>query len=541
MLYYPSLLATTLKKSLFILLMASITGSANTKETKADNALKIQKQAQFRVAKFKKCKDWKQLASAYKDLVYFSDRKHKSAYADSLLITAKKTNDNLSIGNAYLTNATVYYDKKQLKLALDNFILADEYIVKTNDQYAIHKVKYVIALTKYNLGFYYEAIALFKECLAYFEVENDRAYLNSLHALGLCYNRIGNYNECSKINKQGIEQGKEFENTDMEPYFIHSEGVNYYFEHKYAEAIKKLTQSIPIMIARKDFANETVANFYIGKSYWDLKNEKAAIPYFKKVDSAFTKHQYIRTDLRENYELLIDYYKKQKNQTALLYYINQLLKVESFINHNYKYLSRKIHKEYDNKKLLKEKEELQNTYNWRIILAYISLVTMTGVIIVLLYKNAKSKNSFLELMNSSNQNTDSKSANREEENLGINQEVIALILKNLETFEAEKRFIEKDMTLVNLANLLNTNAKYASKVILKYRGKKYIDYIRDLKIDYIIELLKSENKYRNYTNEGLAEEVGFGSTQNFTTAFKAKTGITPTYFIKELKNYHSIK
>ena len=535
MLCYPNLLTITLKKYLFILLIASLTTSANTKGVDAKDAVQTKKKAQFLVAKFKKSNDWKNLAMAYKDLVYFSERKYKLFYADSMLQAAKKTNDNLSIGNAYLTNAIVYYDKKQLQLALDNFIVADEYIVKTKDQYAIHKVKYVIALTKYNLGFYDEAIALFKECLAYFEVENDRAYLNSLHALGLCYNRIGNYKECSKSNKLGIEQGKEFENTDMEPYFILSEGVNNYFEHQYEESIKKLTLSIPIMIARKDFANETVANFYIGKSFWDLKNEKAAIPYFIKVDSSFTIHQYIRTDLIENYELLIDYYKKQKNQKAILYYINQLLKVESFIDHNYKYLSRKIHKEYDTKKLLQEREELQNTYNWRIILAYISLVTMTGVSIVLLFKNAKSKNNFIELMQSNNKITDAKLTNREEEELGINKEVIEQILKNIEIFETEKRFIEKELTLVNLATILNTNAKYASKVIVKYRGKKYIEYIRDLKIDYIIELLKSENKYRNYTNEGLAEEAGFGSTQNFTAAFKAKTGITPTYFIKELK------
>ena len=61
-----------------------------------------------------------------------------------------------------------------------------------------------------------------------------------------------------------------------------------------------------------------------------------------------------------------------------------------------------------------------------------------------------------------------------------------------------------------------------------------LDYINDLKIDYVIELLKTENKYRNYTNKALAEEVGFGSTQNFTRAFKNRTDISPTYFVQKI-------
>ena len=91
------------------------------------------------------------------------------------------------------------------------------------------------------------------------------------------------------------------------------------------------------------------------------------------------------------------------------------------------------------------------------------------------------------------------------------------------------------MTLVKMASLLNTNTKYVTKVIAKHRGKGTIDYITDLKINHIIDILKKESKYRNYTNKALGEEAGFGSTQNFTRAFKAQTGLSPTYFIYQLK------
>jgi AraC-like DNA-binding protein len=48
------------------------------------------------------------------------------------------------------------------------------------------------------------------------------------------------------------------------------------------------------------------------------------------------------------------------------------------------------------------------------------------------------------------------------------------------------------------------------------------------------EWLKLSEKRRLYTNKALADEVGFGSTQNFTRAFKNKTDISPTYFIQKL-------
>ena len=101
-------------------------------------------------------------------------------------------------------------------------------------------------------------------------------------------------------------------------------------------------------------------------------------------------------------------------------------------------------------------------------------------------------------------------------------------------FEQNKKYLEKDVTLMKLASFLNTNTKYVSKIILRYRDKKTIEYVTDLKIDYIVKILKTEKKYRNYTNKALGEQAGFGSTQIFTRAFKIRTGISPTYYIQEL-------
>src|SRR5690606_28776341 len=73
--------------------------------------------------------------------------------------------------------------------------------------------------------------------------------------------------------------------------------------------------------------------------------------------------------------------------------------------------------------------------------------------------------------------------------IDINPEVAQQLLKQLEKFEHNKKFLEKDLTLVKLAASFNSNTKYLSKVILYNRDKGFVEYINDLKIDYIVELL----------------------------------------------------
>lgn len=514
--------------------------------------------AQSWLKKAKTDNDFEQLTLAYKSVLYHSDKKTWVAYADSMLVAAKQTKNYILIGSAFMTRATVYYEQKDNKNALDNFLWADEFISKTNDSYSIYKVKFGIARTKYYLGFYDEAISLFKECIDYFKEENDRAYLNSIHGLAVCYNKVGKYDLSSATNQLGLNEGRNLENLEMESYFIHSEGINQYFKNNYPKAIKDLNGVLPYMKRNKDFANETVAYFYLGKCYWSTHEQEKAIAYFKKVDEAFVKQKYIRPDLRESFELLIDYYKKHGDTKSQLYYINQLLKVDYILGQNYKYLLRKIVKEYDTKTLLKSKQDIENAMTFRTVVGFSIIILMALAIIYLIYRHFKNKRLFEKLMKRDTTNSiilqnsneeiifdeiikhnngkiivpenNNKQASQE-----ISQDIEINILKNLQKFELDKKYLQKDMALAKMAALLNTNTKYVTKIIAKHRGKGTIEYITDLKIDYIIEILKKESKYRNYTNKALGEEAGFGSTQNFTRAFRERNGISPTYFIYKLK------
>jgi AraC-like DNA-binding protein len=482
-----------------------------------------------------------EIVNGYKNFLHHSPENLKLVYADSMIYTAKKSRNNALIGSAYLSKGIEYYAQKKHNYALDNYLIANNYISKTNDKYLTYKVKYNIAHIKYYLGFYDEAISLFRECISYFKENNDRGYLNSLHSLGLCYNRIGNYGLCTETNEKGIIEGRRLANAEVQEYFIHSEGVNQYFRGNYASAIKKITYSLPTILKNKDFANEAVGYFYIGKSYWDLKNPQMAVSYFKKVDAIFNDKEYIRPDLRNNYELLISFFKSKNNPDLQLHYIEKLLKADSIINNRYRYLSGRIHKEYDTKELLTQKKKIENLLDKR---KYNDLI-FTGVIVFLflsvlflIYRHVRNKRvykqRFDELMKKSEATTKVESKNIANGIEDINQDTVAVVLKQLDKFEKDKRFLEKDLTLAKLAVAFDSNTRYISKIISHYRDKKFVEYINDLKIDYIISLLKEDKRIRNYTNKALAEESGFSRTQRFATAFFARTGMPTSYFIEEL-------
>lgn len=85
----------------------------------------------------------------------------------------------------------------------------------------------------------------------------------------------------------------------------------------------------------------------------------------------------------------------------------------------------------------------------------------------------------------------------------------------------ENMATQLEMTKKKLSNLINT--KHTS----------YNAWINEIKINYSISLIENSFLY-DYSIETLAKECGFKSKTTFYRAFKARTGKTPSVY---LKNY----
>ena len=495
--------------------------------------------------KSKSANDYENIIKAYNTVMHKSGRETWLQYCDSMLTVAKRSKDNALIGSAYLTRGVVYYSFRQEPKALDNFIIADGFLSKTNDQYLKYKTKYSIAQIKYYLGYYDEAISLLKECEDYFRVnEPGRPHLNTLHSLSLCYIKTQQYDLATATSDLGYREAIDIDEPATIPYFINSAGQNDYFQKKYRTAIEKLQKSLPEIIKNKDFANASTTNFYIGRSYWELGDKEKAIPYFKKVDEAFQKEKFMKEDLLEAYDLLAQYYEAKGNQSAQLQYLTGLLEAETFVSKKFRNLAINMHRQYDLKKIVEATEELKRELFFRdkmdIIFGVIFLIVtiVLGYIICRQYQRRKNrKQKFKGIISHKDRIISPVPTNEKivDGDLIIKPEIVTAVSNKLKKFEDSDVFLDKDFTLNKMAAFVDCNTRYTSRIIFETRKKKYIEYVDDLRIDYIVNRLKTDSKFRNYTIKALTDEAGFKSPQKFKEAFVKSTELTPLYFIRELK------
>ncbi|MGO4711012.1 helix-turn-helix domain-containing protein, partial [Chryseobacterium sp. 2TAF14] len=55
-----------------------------------------------------------------------------------------------------------------------------------------------------------------------------------------------------------------------------------------------------------------------------------------------------------------------------------------------------------------------------------------------------------------------------------------------------------------------------------------------LRIDYVVKELHKNSVFRKYTIQTISEEVGYKSPTTFVKAFKDRTQLTPSDYIKQL-------
>ncbi|WP_419868007.1 helix-turn-helix domain-containing protein [Chryseobacterium sp. CT-SW4] len=508
------------------------------------------------ISKAKQEKNYEKLVQGYEDAIYYSaSNSKKLAYADSCIITAKQTFDNDLISRSYLGKGIIYYlNLKKYRPALDEYINAYAYSKKGNDDYQKYKIIYHMGVVKSYLGYYNEALGHFKDCIAYFEPKiknssshpnetynNRKGYLNSLHQSIICYRNINNIVKEDSLINIGLDFTNLYTDFPLEQaYFLKAKGINAFHQKKFNESLSLLNKALPILKKHNDFAWISVTDFYIGKNYLALNKENRAIAQFKKVDSIFQEHQFIVPELRENYEILIDYYKENDEHQQQLYYTKNLLKTDSILTKDFTYLSAKIHKEYDTQNLIDAKAKLEQQNKWGLG-TILLLSTALAFLIFISWKyynnekRIKSKHTELEtqlyrrLQNPNEHETPTPPRSTLSEDVSLD------IQKKLKKFEDEQGFLEKGLTLNKLAQLFETNSTYLSQYINDTKEMNFNKYLAMLRIHYITHVIYTNDKYLKYSIQALACECGIASRQNFSDLFQEFNGIRPAEFIKRRK------
>lgn len=161
-----------------------------------------------------------------------------------------------------------------------------------------------------------------------------------------------------------------------------------------------------------------------------------------------------------------------------------------------------------------------------------SVVEPTQEVVKTISQSKKEKT----VVSKSKENVISENAeNQPKLNINISSKTEKVLLKKLEAFEKSKDFIKKDVNLNNLAKQFDTNTKYLSEIIKSYKNKNFNQYLNELRINYLIEQLKTNDKVLNTKVSYLASDFGFNSHSSFSTLFTQYVGQSPSEYIKELK------
>lgn len=475
----------------------------------------------------------KEIVQGYKNYLHNVPKEQMVVYADSMVGAALKSKDKILISSAYQTKGHTFYWLKRHKKALDNYVIANNYLSesKEKDPSLKYGLRYNTGQVYYFLEQYEEALSELNPSLEYFKTRNNTAYLVILHSIGLCYRSMRNNADCSKINQQGIEKSIELGDHRMEDYFKHSEGINQYFMDNYKVAIESLKKVNPAVEKYGDFGNVTLGHYYIGKSYWALEKSQDAITYLKLVDQSVTKNKYIKEEILDTYDILVAYYKSIGNTAMFHHYQEKQLTAINLLMSKKDELYPKINKGFRLANETREKEKalslFESAKRQNVILGAASLllfITLSWVII----------NYFHKIAPQSILNKVTKQTPKNHTVSVISEEIEIPIIKQLERFEKNKKYLNKDLSLSSLASSFHTNPKHLTEIIKKEKGNKYSDYINELRIAHVIQYIVDSEK-KKITSRKLTEVGGYSSISQFIRNFKERTGIPPADYIKKLK------
>ncbi len=529
----------------------------------SNNPTKMWELINFYISKSKKEKNNEALFYAYRYASITSLYPLNIKYADSALDTGKSSTTKKILLDAYLNRANINMAEEFYQKALDDILIANKLSQESSNIYIYNKTVYLIAQNKIYLGQYEDANKELLICLKFFKdnLQNKTSlgknyemyYIYSLMSLIDSNTKLGKFTQNKARLKEAFDYLQENKLTQYIPYFISSEGTDAYYSKDYNTAISKLSEAIRLY---NDQWHHNTEVYYLGLSYWYTGKQKLAVKYLEEIDKHYNKTKKLDPQFRSAYEILIKYYNSTGNTAKQLEYINKLMFLDRSYEKNYKYLYKRIVKEYDTKKLVAEKNRIETKLNnQRIIFTVIFLL----FIIVFLFfglKIQKEKQNYKKRFEEIIAQRDHVKVEEEQLTLdstvyndqqkfdydfynkipGLNPIFVENILNQLEIFENENKFLDSQISQKSVSENFGTNSTYFSKIINTYKGKNFALYISDLRLDYIIDHLKNDVKYINMDVKELASIAGFSSTENFSDNFRRKFDLKPSVFIKMMKD-----
>jgi AraC-like DNA-binding protein len=96
-------------------------------------------------------------------------------------------------------------------------------------------------------------------------------------------------------------------------------------------------------------------------------------------------------------------------------------------------------------------------------------------------------------------------------------------------------YLDHDFSIKKLEEEIKISSKLIGKIVKTLFDDNFNQFINQLRIEHALLQLGEDPKWRSYTVEALASNVGFNSTNSFYGYFKEHTGKTPREYILDLE------
>lgn len=114
---------------------------------------------------------------------------------------------------------------------------------------------------------------------------------------------------------------------------------------------------------------------------------------------------------------------------------------------------------------------------------------------------------------------------------------MSVLFERLEKMMKDGLFMNKDISLLSVSEMLDSNSSYVSKAINTFSGGNFTVYINSYRINEAMRMLA--NPEDDTPIKAVCDKVGFGNVTSFYRAFQKETGLSPSIFREQAKRQYN--
>lgn len=473
----------------------------------------------------------------------------------------------LLMGSLKANMSDAFKEKNNYDSAMICLLQARTLIEKAKD-------KYEHAAIIHRIGdFYFYANLLDKAEASYKEVikfKGDPAswktfrYVVINNNLGEIENKRNNFNKAEKYFQKSLNHiltytGGKFLRDDSVriAYTCLQLAITKYLQKDYSSSESFYEKSR--LLCEKIKLNQYLISLYTlkGNLYSAKAKYDSALFYFDKASALNTENSSMNAST-EIYRAYADVYEKKKDYKNAFLWLQKFERSNDTISHRINaaaYLQ--IKAENDNQTNLEKINSLKRQKYFFIGITLIVTMSLLVILVILIrLRNADKKliNKNIEVMKIEgrfhvhpgihgeilDQSDQPLPRDAETDTFKVipedkipNIQFVQLISRLEKLMSEEQLYLNPEISLDEIASKLESNRTYLSKAINQVYGTNFISYLNDLRIKDSIRIISQKESSR-FSIEGIAKEVGFNNRITFISAFKKYTGVTPSFFMKNL-------